>query len=227
MVDSMAPEAQQTQARPRGRMRAAQREFTRSRLIDAAIEIFAERGYAKATVDEIADRAGATRATFYLHFKAKSDMISELMVRGEEHYRSVYQDLGPIAHAPTTASVRRWLATAMREWDSVVGFVRPINEAASIEPQIHALTVAQQSREVGALAEALRSGEPALSVKDAEVYASVLLAPLRYYFELHMRGQRFDERRVLDVMATSWMAVIGRIAEQPKRRRTAATGVVA
>ena len=219
MVESTTSEAPETQTRPRGRMRAAQREFTRSRLIDAAIEIFAERGYAKATVDEIADRAGATRATFYLHFKAKSDMISELMDRGQEHYHSVYADLSPIAHAPTTASVRRWLATAMREWDSVAKFARPIDEAAMIEPEIHALTVARQSKEVGELADALRAGAPALNARDAEVYASVLLAPLRYYFHLHLRGERFDEKRVLDVMATSWMGVIGRIAEQPKRRR--------
>src|ERR1700760_239482 len=101
MVNSSTPEATESRVRPRGRMRAAQREFTRSRLIDGAIEIFAERGYAKATVDEIADRAGATRATFYLHFKSKSDLIIELIEKGEHHFHAVYQDLSPIAQSPT------------------------------------------------------------------------------------------------------------------------------
>jgi len=50
-------------------MRAAQREFTRARLVEAAIEVFAEKGYPRTTVDDIAERAGSTRATFYLHFK--------------------------------------------------------------------------------------------------------------------------------------------------------------
>jgi AcrR family transcriptional regulator len=202
-------------------MRAAQREFTRSRLIDAASEICAERGYAKATIDEIADRAGATRATFYLHFKAKSELLTELMVRGEEHFHRVYEDLSPIAHSPTTATVRGWLATAMHEWNAVAKFARPAREAATIEPEIHALLMTRQSTEVAELADALRNGAPTLSARDAEVYASVLLAPLRYYFELFLRGQQFDERRVLDVMAAAWMAVIGRAGEEPKRRRRA------
>jgi AcrR family transcriptional regulator len=204
---------------PRGRMRAAQREFTRSRLIDAAVEVFAERGYAKATVDEIAERAGTTRATFYLHFRAKSDLVVDLVDRGGSHFRGIYQDLSPIAHAPTIASVRRWLATAMREWRAVANFARPAAEAAMIEPEIHALMVKRESAQVAELADALRVGAPSVSARDAEVYASILLAPLSYYFQLFLRGQRFDERRVLDVMAASWMAVISRAQDQPKRRQ--------
>jgi len=225
MANSTTPEApsesSESRVRPRGRMRAAQREFTRARLIDAAIEIFTERGYAKATVDEIADRAGATRATFYLHFKSKSDLITELVARGKEHFHGVYADLSPIAHSPTTTSIRGWLATAMREWNTIAPYSRPVIEAASIEPEILAMRVAQQGSEVAELADALRNGTPTLSARDAEVYASVLLAPLRFYFELFLRGQQFDERRVLDVMATAWMAVIGKVAEEPKRRRKA------
>jgi AcrR family transcriptional regulator len=221
MVNSPTPEAAEGRVRPRGRMRAAQREFTRSRLIDGAVEIFAERGYAKATIDEIADRAGATRATFYLHFKSKSDLIIELIGRGEDHFHRVYQDLSPIAHSPTTATVRGWLATAMREWNTIAPFSRPVSEAASIEPEIHALLVARQKNEVAELADALRNGTPSLGVADAEVYASVLLAPLRYYFELFLRGQKFDRSRVLDVMAATWLAVIGKAGEKPARRRKA------
>src|ERR1700761_7867655 len=96
------PSRQRSQ--PRGRMRAAQREFTRTRLVEAAIEVFAEKGYARTTVDDIAERAGSTRATFYLHFKAKSDVLSELMARGERHFHQVYQGLSPIiAQQPTLA----------------------------------------------------------------------------------------------------------------------------
>jgi AcrR family transcriptional regulator len=221
MVNSTTPEASEGKARPRGRMRAAQREFTRTRLTDAAVEIFTERGYAKATIDEIADRAGATRATFYLHFKSKSDLITEFLNRGQNHFHGVYSDLSPIAQSPTTASIRGWLATAMREWNTIAPYSRPVMEAASIEPEILAIRVARQSSEVRELADALRNGTPALSARDAEVYASVLLAPLRYYFELFLRGQQFDEKRVLDVMATAWMALIGQVAEEPKRRRKA------
>src|SRR5690348_18300359 len=80
---------------PRGRMRAAQREFTRNRLIEAAIEVFAEKGYARTTVDDIAGRAGSTRATVQRHFKTKSDMAPEHIGRGGRHYPKSYQALSP------------------------------------------------------------------------------------------------------------------------------------
>jgi len=194
---------------PRGRMRVAQREFTRTRLVDAAVEVFAERGYARTTVDEIAERAGATRATFYLHFKAKSDLLLDLMDRGAGHFHGVYRDLGPIAGAPSYESVRTWLAKAMHEWKAIADVARPVQEAAILEPDVHAILLRRNNEQIAELADALRSGSPALEPRDAEVYASILLAPLTYYFQRYLRGERFDARRVLDGMAASWMAVIG------------------
>jgi AcrR family transcriptional regulator len=47
----------------------------RDRLIDAAFELFDERGYDQTTVDEIAARAGAGRTTFFRLFRAKEDVI--------------------------------------------------------------------------------------------------------------------------------------------------------
>ena len=201
-------------AQPRGRMRAAQREFTRTRLVDAAVEVFAERGYARATVDEIAERAGATRATFYLHFKAKRDVLFDLLDRSAGHFNSAYRDLSPIAHAPTHESVRRWLAAVMQEWKVIADVARPVHEAATIEPEVHEILVRRNNTHVAELASALRAGAPALAARDADVYASILLAPLSYYFRVFLRGDKFDQRRVLDAMAASWMAVMDRALSQ-------------
>lgn len=210
----------ESERRPRGRIRAAQREFTRSRLVEAAIEVFSERGYARSTVDEIAERAGATRATFYLHFKSKSEILGDLMGRGEEHFHRVYQDLSPLASEPTLEGVREWLANAMREWDAVADWARPIQEAAIIEPEIHAIQEKRDALQINELADALRGGAPSLSPRDAEIYASILLAPLRYYFQVHIRGERFNKNRVLDVMAASWLSVISRAQHSKKGSRS-------
>jgi len=194
-------------------MREAQREFTRNRLIEAAIEVFSEKGYARTTVDDIAERAGSTRATFYLHFKTKSDLLSELIGRGERHYHKIYQDLSPIAQRPTLAGVRMWLSVAMAEWKSVANLSRPVHEAASIEPEVNDILAARNNGQIAELAGALRAGAPSLSAPDAEVYASILLAPLSYYFQVFLRGRAFNERRVLDAMASAWMAIMADISE--------------
>ncbi len=44
-------------------------------LADAAAELFLEQGYARTTVDQIAARAGVSRATFFNYFTAKSDVM--------------------------------------------------------------------------------------------------------------------------------------------------------
>jgi AcrR family transcriptional regulator len=196
-------------------MRAAHREFTRTRLIEAAIEVFAEKGYARTTVDDIAERAGSTRATFYLHFKAKSDVLSELIIRGERHYHKIYQDLSPIAQRPSLAGVRMWLSVAMAGWKAIADLSRPVLEAASIEPEVRDILTVRNEGQIAELAAALCDGAPALSSPDAEVYASILLAPLSYYFQLFLRGRSFNDRRVLDALASAWMAIMADISAPP------------
>jgi AcrR family transcriptional regulator len=44
-------------------------------LADAAEELFLEQGYGRTTVDQIAARAGVSRATFFNYFTAKSDVM--------------------------------------------------------------------------------------------------------------------------------------------------------
>ena len=54
---------------------------TRQAIIRAALELWRERGYAGGaddpTAEEIADRAGISKATFYLHFARKDDILLE------------------------------------------------------------------------------------------------------------------------------------------------------
>ncbi len=47
----------------------------RERLIGAAFELFGERGYELTTVEEIAERAGVGRTTFFRNFRSKDDVI--------------------------------------------------------------------------------------------------------------------------------------------------------
>ncbi|MFA3835211.1 MULTISPECIES: TetR family transcriptional regulator [Streptomyces] len=47
----------------------------RIRLADAAFALFDERGYEQTTVDEIAERAGVGRTTFFRHYRSKEDVI--------------------------------------------------------------------------------------------------------------------------------------------------------
>ena len=47
----------------------------RDRLREAAFSLFEERGYEQTTVDDITERAGLGRTTFFRNFRSKEDVI--------------------------------------------------------------------------------------------------------------------------------------------------------
>ena len=50
-------------------------DSVRERLVDAAFALFGERGFERTTVDDIAERAGVGRTTFFRHFGSKEQVI--------------------------------------------------------------------------------------------------------------------------------------------------------
>src|ERR1700735_4202620 len=47
----------------------------RERLAEAAFALFDERGYEQTSIDDITDRAGLGRTTFFRHYRSKEDVI--------------------------------------------------------------------------------------------------------------------------------------------------------
>ena len=52
---------------------------TRERLLDAAAKVFARRGFAGASLEEIAEEAGLTKGAVYSNFSSKDDLIAALI----------------------------------------------------------------------------------------------------------------------------------------------------
>jgi AcrR family transcriptional regulator len=57
------------------------KERTRRRILDAAGQFFASRGYAKTTVEEIASGAGVSKALVYHHFPGKEGILDAVLER--------------------------------------------------------------------------------------------------------------------------------------------------
>jgi AcrR family transcriptional regulator len=70
----------------------------RERLARAAVDLFAEQGYDATTVNEIADRAGLTKTTFFRHFPDKR----EVLFAGQDVHARLLADA--IAAAPAPAA---------------------------------------------------------------------------------------------------------------------------
>lgn len=62
-----------------GRRSAAEAQATRSRLIEVADQLFAERGYAQTSIRDLATHAGVTSGAIYGHFRGKADLLAEVI----------------------------------------------------------------------------------------------------------------------------------------------------
>jgi AcrR family transcriptional regulator len=61
--------------------RSARREATRTRILDAASVVFAEKGVIGATIEDICEQAGFTRGAVYSNFADKDDILRAVVER--------------------------------------------------------------------------------------------------------------------------------------------------
>lgn len=57
---------------------------TEQKILDAALRLFSEKGYAGATTKIIAAQAGFTEMTIYTKFKTKQNLFDQVMIRGKK-----------------------------------------------------------------------------------------------------------------------------------------------
>ncbi len=103
--------SQRTKSRPS--LRDEQKLFTRKRLLESAVKVFEERGYTAATVDDIAEVAGASRATFYAHFKSKQDVATALLEELRPSADEAFARLDDILVGGSRNDLRAWVKESM------------------------------------------------------------------------------------------------------------------
>ena len=74
---------------------AKQKRNTRGKIISAAWELFYEQGYEDTTVEEIIDRSGTSKGSFYHYFDGKDALLSSLSYLFDEEYARLQQELDP------------------------------------------------------------------------------------------------------------------------------------
>jgi AcrR family transcriptional regulator len=86
---------------------------TRSRLLEAAADVFFRRGYEAASVEEITAEAGFTRGAFYSNFESKEQLLVELLQKlVYDEYRGMLERMPKEASA---AERLEWGAKALME----------------------------------------------------------------------------------------------------------------
>ncbi|MFD4405190.1 TetR/AcrR family transcriptional regulator [Nocardia sp. NPDC058499] len=73
-------------------------ERTRALLLDAAEEVFAEKGFAAATLDDIAHAAGYTKGAIYKHFSVKEELF---LAVSDRYWRRYFDNFSEVLSTVT------------------------------------------------------------------------------------------------------------------------------
>jgi AcrR family transcriptional regulator len=144
------------------RLSAAQEQQVRDRIIHAAVAVFAEKGYHRATIADVVAQSGLSVGAIYTHFKGKE----ELFLHSCDLISSQGLDQLAVRLAPLTSTAERLRAAVeddvetLDEFDGApgqVGLVRAWAEASE-EPGVREMLVRRREQLLGAAQLLLREG---------------------------------------------------------------------
>jgi AcrR family transcriptional regulator len=81
-------------------------------LLDAALRIFAERGYGNTRLEDIAAAVGVTKGTIYHYFETKEDLLRQAIEHNHERVFLPLEQGIRDRHGPVSATIRLFLRRA-------------------------------------------------------------------------------------------------------------------
>jgi AcrR family transcriptional regulator len=149
--------------------RDTQKAHTRQRILDAARSVFFREGYYGATVDQVVAEAGASRPTFYLHFRDKEQILTEIVANYATQAVPLMERLpGP---RPTVDELKAWLF-------EVGAFLEQEQAVASVIAEVSAHRQANRPRfglaAIDAWVQALSRRAPAFAAAVRETPVDVI-----------------------------------------------------
>jgi AcrR family transcriptional regulator len=148
----------------------------------AALEVFAEKGFAAAKLDEIARRAGVSKGTLYLYFKDKEDLFRAVVRDAIAPNVQAITATVAALDAPFAQVVRMFLAGfAEREATLPIGAVAKmvIGESLNFPELARVWHDEVASKAIGALAAFIERAQQKGEVRpgDPRLYAFSLMGP--------------------------------------------------
>jgi AcrR family transcriptional regulator len=143
-------------------LRAQGRETVR-RLLEAGLAEFKARGFDRARVDDMVQRAGVSHGTFYLYFANKEDLFKALFRDALGDLEEVTGDFPVVTRdGAGRAALRKWVGQFIGAYAEHATVVRIIIQAGPVEEDVFA----DGLRLLFSLSEAITTGMTA-AVRDA------------------------------------------------------------
>jgi AcrR family transcriptional regulator len=189
--------------RPTGRRRA---------ILDAALHVFTERSYHRASIEEIRERSGASIGSIYHHFGGKEHLAATLYVEGLRDYQERFMRVlrgGGDAEAVVRSIVAnhlRWVADNPR----LAGYLLSSREAEvsrATDRELRAMNRAVIDTTREWIAE--EAGAGVLRPMRTQLFYAVLIGPCQEFARqwVRRRDREALEEAAVELGETAWRAV--------------------
>jgi AcrR family transcriptional regulator len=188
------------EASPRWRRR---KEARPGELLDAALEVFVEQGYAATKLEQIARRAGVTKGTMYLYFESKEALFKAMVrvhvVQGIADAETLVQSFEGSARDMLVALMENWWARVVESHRSALAklVVSEVGQFPDLARFYHEEVISRSMKlfehvlRLGMARGEFRRVDPALSVR--LVIAPMLMAALwKHSFGACVADERFE-----------------------------------
>lgn len=197
----------------RGRPRDEQREQA---ILDAAVELLGEVGYDRMSMESVAHRARASKATIYRRWPGKAELVVEAV------RRRTCADLAPVDTGSLRGDLLAFLAAAGLPIAEDATLLSGVILAMRSDPTLATLLREQMSGDKAAAAVALvtraiQRGElPATA--DARLVPEI--APAVVFFRLLVTGEPVDQTFLVHLVDDVLIPLLGRPSSTPTRRHS-------
>jgi AcrR family transcriptional regulator len=185
-------------ARPYAARRRSERsELTRRRITTAVHELMDEGAFHESTVEQVADRAGISRATLYQHFRSRLDLVDAICERFDEN-PALLTIRRSVAHSDPDAAIDETLTATVAFWSSEDRVLAQLYGVAAIDPAARDLVERQREDRRGEMTRLSATLEtdgwlrPRMTEKKV-LAVLMLLTSYETFCELRLAGMDDDE----------------------------------
>lgn len=197
-------------------LREAQKQLTRDRIVQAALQLFVDKGYMATTIDDIATAAGTTRMTFYTYYPTRLDLMKDFMGRvnaildrvDSEAHGSSAPALVDVVRAGAAQGINSWLLNRSELWTEFRPYLDALDQAAAVDREAKALLAAWHEEVIADLVQGMEeAGRFDRSTR--AIRASLAFTQLNYVSTLwSLRTSSAKRKQALQVLAESWMHLL-------------------
>ncbi|HUO49625.1 MAG TPA: TetR/AcrR family transcriptional regulator, partial [Acidimicrobiales bacterium] len=175
---------------------------TMRKLLDAAMVVFAKRGYHAARVDDIVKVARTSHGTFYLYFSNKEDLLYALVTEAGEVVASLDAGLGPVGPGDDGwRELRAWMEEFSAAWRRYAPVLRAWTDLVMSDAVLTEQGQAATGGVAGTLARRIEEAGPVKGIEPHAAAEAVIAMVDRFHYLREFAGEPIDSSAI-DTLTT-------------------------